>query len=495
MLTTTSPIELKTAGFTIKNRGFDERIRGNYMLMGAQVADQTLTHMVNTPPEILIAEGSENVSNTLNSSYVFSSVSQTVINNAVNRILISADMALNYQDRVFISSVLSKLGIRDERRFMEEVKTILSETKNTMELTNLYSNNADEIRELIRIAKEEQPSKTKAKKQKEKESYENRLYMNIFNRLKTGLIYQIVQNHSEAVNKQNISYTETDNTEQSYTARQILLQKYREMTLGENIPMIYRADNVYEEETRLSDTVHEEKIKERISSAMFLEVIRNFDHAITLRTESTKKYWNDFRNSFFRSTDNVMARILLSARELRSTLLFKDTALTFIDDSEKKEIKALTNLIVKKDQGTQMFNEAVRYYTETPIAEHLETTEHEITETLRERERVTERSEERSFTEARTLLEAPVEGESLEEELARIDERNKANIERYQEIRNILLSRERTSNIVSDRERTIRESLKALNNKDHILEIMKRTRLFPWIRGSRRYTNCYPKIR
>ena len=61
MITTTSPIELKTAGFTIKNRGFDERIRGNYMLMGARYADQTFTHMVNTPPEILRAEGSENV--------------------------------------------------------------------------------------------------------------------------------------------------------------------------------------------------------------------------------------------------------------------------------------------------------------------------------------------------------------------------------------------------------------------------------------------------
>ena len=473
MITTTSPIELKTAGFTIKNRGFDERIRGNYMLMGARYADQTFTHMVNTPPEILIAEGSENVSNTLNSSYVFSNVSQTVINNAVNRILISADMALNYQDRVFISSVLSKLGIKDERRFMEEVKTLLSETKNTMELTNLYVDNADEIRELIRIAKEEQPQKAKAKKQKEEESYENRLYMNIFNRLKTGLIYQIIQNHTEAVNKQNISYTEIDNTEQSYTARQILLQKYREMTLGENIPMIYRADNVYEEETRLSDTIVEEKIKERLSSAMFLEVIRNFDHAITLRTESTKKYWTDFKNSFFHSTDNVMARILLAAREFRSTLLFKDTALTFIDDSEKKEIKALTNLIVKKDRGIQMFNEAVRFYTENEETERIETNRRETTETLRDRERVVERSEEHRFSEARTLFEAPDTEESLEEEIARIDERNKANVERYQEIRNILLSQERTSSIVSDRERTIRESLKALNNKDHILEIIK----------------------
>ena len=473
MLTTTSPIELKTAGFTIKNRGFDERIRGNYMLMGAQVADQTFTHMVNTPPEILIAEGSENISNTLNSSYVFSNVSQTVINNAVNRILISADMALNYQDRVFISSVLSKLGIKDERRFMEEVKTLLSETRNTMELTNLYANNSSEIRDLIRMSKEVERPKTKGKKQKEEESYENRLYVNIFNRLKTGLIYQIVQNHSESVNKQSISYTETDNIEQSYTARQILLQKYREMTLGENIPMIYRADNVYEEETRLSDTVVEEKIKERLSSAMFLEVIRNFDHAITLRNESVKKYWTDFRNSFFHSTDNVMARILLGARELRSTLLFKDTALTFIDDSEKKEIKALTDLIVKKDQGVQLFNEAVRYYTEVEPTERIETTEREMTEAMREKERVVERNEERRFFEARTLFESPETGESLEEEIARIDERNRANVERYQEIRNILLSRERTSNIVSDRERTIRESLKALNNKEHILEIIK----------------------
>ena len=306
-----------------------------------------------------------------------------------------------------------------------------------MVLTNLYVENASEIRDLIRMSKEEKQGKARSKQKKEEDVYENRLYINIFNRLKTGLIYQIVQNHNEAIDKSSMSFTEIDHTEQSYTARQILLQKYREMTLGESIPMIYRADNVYEEETRLSDTVVEEKIKERLTSAMFLEVIRNFDHATTLRNESLRRYWTDYKNSFFHSTDNVMTRILLAARELRSTLLFKDTALTFIDDSEKKEIKALTSLIVKKDQGVQMFNEAVRYYTEIEPTEVLESKYRETIENRIERDRYTETETRSDFTEARTLFEAPLEGESLEDEIARIDERNKANIQRYQEIRNI----------------------------------------------------------
>lgn len=474
MIKITAPIELKTGTFSIRDRGFNERIRDNYAVIGSNITTETLTHVLHTPPEILVAEGSESVTNIGGNAFSFTNVQQTLINNVVNRILISGDYALNYQDRVFITTVLNKLGIKDERTFMSEVRDILSETSNTLKLTKLYMENAAEIRNLIEYERAGRPApKRSSESVKEGDTFDNRLWYNIMNRLQTGMIYQIIENLNTSSDRNTILQTEVNNSEQGYTARQLLIQRYRNATVDADVPFVYRADNIFEEETRDDDIKTVEQVKEIVNSAAFLEIIRSLDHVYALKTESDRRYWSDYRESFYRTADNVLSRILIGARENRSYYKFEDTALSFVNNTQIKEINALTGIIAEKERSEEMFSEALMDYYDYYYEEGPETEEETVTETRSERYRESVTDREREFSKADLRLFERLENETLSENLERINTNNRDNLERYKEIRKILLSEERTSARTSDRERTIRESIRSLSDREHLMKLLE----------------------
>jgi len=90
MLTIKAPIEITAkTGFIKNNNGFNERIRGNYALMGIDISGQDLLHLVMTPPEIYFAEGDQaNVFNSA-SNINISEARSEIINNVLNRIILS----------------------------------------------------------------------------------------------------------------------------------------------------------------------------------------------------------------------------------------------------------------------------------------------------------------------------------------------------------------------------------------------------------------------
>ena len=436
MLTITAPIELKTASLTLGDNGFAERIRDNYAVIGSRVSEESLTHMLHTPPQLLIAEGGE--SNTLISSSLTSvtQLQQTLISNVMNRILLSNEMTLSYQDRIYITSMLHKLGIRDERRFMNESRRILSETRNSTELTRFYLESMPVLQQMMLTYQERREQEKGQEEEAQSPEPENRLYLSIMQRLQTGAIYQIVQNMTRNMAGDNLSLTEVALSEQSYTARQLLLTQFREMASGTDVPMIYRSENIFEEETREAAEGGEERIRERINSAILLELIRSFDHAQSLRIERESKQWTDLRENFYRSADQCLSRILIEAREGRSPVHYEENRLQFVTQTEEQEIQVLQELM--QDQEWEPV------YAEEPPLSFRETV----------------------MTDRHT--------ESMEEMLERVNEQNKQNVERYLEIRRILSERSEGERRISDRERTIRESLRSLNNREHLMELLEK---------------------
>ena len=100
MITLKAPIELKTRTDFIKDHeSFGERIAGNYSLIGIEIGEEELLHIVNSPPEIYIAEGGATtiVGNTLISSR--NEEKLDIINNMLNRMMLSVNTELSYQDR------------------------------------------------------------------------------------------------------------------------------------------------------------------------------------------------------------------------------------------------------------------------------------------------------------------------------------------------------------------------------------------------------------
>lgn len=474
MLTIKAPVELKSVSFSLENNGFADRIRDNYSVMGAHVSSQSLTHMLHTPPQLLIAEGGENYTGIQNNVYAFTEVQQTLISNAVNRILMSSQVALNYQDRIYISNVLRSLGIKDERRFMEEAKSFLTESENSTELTKLYMENMAGLQELIYSWQErqQQEEEERGEEQELPARSVNRLYMSIMNRLQTGMIYQIVQNlqHSNVSNELN--ELEVTTSEQSYIARQLLLKQFRSIAAGETAPLIYRVENSFEEET-LVEAEGEERMRERINSALLLEVIRSFDHAIAVRTEHEKRQWMELRNSFYRSADHSLSRILIEAREGRSPVNIENNTMKVVNMAERRELDILQELFEETEEWTSELQWERERYFENMREEFLrEHTDYESA-LLRERERMSESFSERDFEQTELLYRENETNETLEQQMERINERNTQNLERYREIRRILLTQKEKTNRTSDRERTIRESLRSLEDREHVIELLK----------------------
>ena len=150
MLQLKAPIETKVkADLCGSYESFTQRIRSNYEQINHYVGETDLLHLVTQPPEIFLMDGGDTMfaSETNVENRQIQKVQ--VINNLVNRIMVSADASLSYQDRVYISNILHQLGIRDDRRFMSEVRKAFQETKNRNELINVYWNHMDELRNMV----------------------------------------------------------------------------------------------------------------------------------------------------------------------------------------------------------------------------------------------------------------------------------------------------------------------------------------------------------
>jgi len=198
MLTIREPIRLKT-GRPIQGirQDMTERIQANYSLMKLAIRKEELLHITSQPAEIYFAD-SENfqiLTNINNQNQ--QEVRLEVINNLMNRILVAQTENFTYQDTVYISSVLRKLGIRDEKTFMKQVFSLQNEHKETRQLLQSYEKNQEVLLQLLKS--EDRQEKSVVTKQQMLTERERRFYIHdeIFKRLETGKIYQDMRQFSK----------------------------------------------------------------------------------------------------------------------------------------------------------------------------------------------------------------------------------------------------------------------------------------------------------
>ena len=116
MLSLRPPIRLQTDHlFTRMGEAFSQRITANYQVMGAKLTPEAFLHIAATPPEIYMAEG--NVINLVEQNNLVENRGNwiSIFNNLLNRVLISNDTPLTYQDNVYITGLLSQLGASQDQ--------------------------------------------------------------------------------------------------------------------------------------------------------------------------------------------------------------------------------------------------------------------------------------------------------------------------------------------------------------------------------------------
>ena len=197
MLTLKAPIQLHIAqNLTGNAEAFGERIRGNYGLLGAHFASKDLLFLMTAPPELPEDLGGMTTLVNQQNTVDVRSVTMEVVNNVVNRILLDGTEQFTYQDQVYITTVLNRLGITNVAQFMEQVRQLRVENESTVHMTKLYREELEHI--LQRQAAGENapvlPLTVSREEEAAPQSVDPRvtLCMEILNRLDTTNLYETV---------------------------------------------------------------------------------------------------------------------------------------------------------------------------------------------------------------------------------------------------------------------------------------------------------------
>ena len=316
MLTISAPIEVKAKSTYIRDpEAFYHRIVGNYSLMENRIDEEDLLHIASTPPEIYVQEGEG-----MTSILQYSERNETnlnkvdILNNVLNRIVASADVNLTYQDRVFITDALYKLGVKDDRRFMKAFYQIAEETKNTNTLINLYLERGGELRELIEEVETRERELVSTSEKTTETQRENYLYNTVLDRLNTGAIYQIVSNFNRTVENNNIDASEYSIADQSYTAQHILLSVLRERAGVSAENLVFLNENTYEETIENEENLGG-SVKNEITAAVLMDMVKNIYHTGFDRFYTNNQTFYRFEDTFFKSSDKTFLRLVGGSTE------------------------------------------------------------------------------------------------------------------------------------------------------------------------------------
>jgi len=316
MLTISAPIEVKAKSTYIRDpEAFYHRIIGNYSLMENRIDEEDLLHIASTPPEIYVQEGEG-----MTSILQYSERNETnlnkvdILNNVLNRIVASADVNLTYQDRVFITDALYKLGVKDDRRFMKAFYQIAEETKNTNTLINLYLERGGELRELIEEVESRERELVSTSEKTTETQRENYLYNTVLDRLNTGAIYQIVSNFNRTVENNNIDASEYSIADQSYTAQHILLSVLRERAGVGAENLVFLNENTYEETIENEENLGG-SVKNEITAAVLMDMVKNIYHTGFDRFYTNNQTFYRFEDTFFKSSDKTFLRLVGGSTE------------------------------------------------------------------------------------------------------------------------------------------------------------------------------------
>ena len=295
--------------FLDSQEAFCERITGNYMQIGQYLTDTDMLHLVSKPPELFVA-GSD-ITGIFNSTDIENNQIQKtkIINNLINRIIISADGSLSYQDNVYITNILKQLGIKNEKKFMREIYRLTKETKEQHEKIDLYWNNLTELKELVSEISETEKIRDKADRPA-LDTAPLYLHEEVYNRLQTGAIYRIMQNFISAGSGGEIVTNESYMiSEQSRVSREILLSKLREEVRGEKAQLYYHRENIYESDESSFSEISVNDINERITSAVLINLIDNIYESVYDKINHNKNTWLNTESAYYGAAENTLFRI------------------------------------------------------------------------------------------------------------------------------------------------------------------------------------------
>ena len=303
MLMLKGPLQLYTTNpiLTYSDQ-LGSKILGNYSLMSLSITPQDLLHITMHEPEIYVEQ--ENGGTVLIENHISNTHQDNLefMNQFINRIMLVDTPQFTYQDEVFVSTVLKKLGIMNISEFISQVRKTTEHTELLQNLVNRYFEEGTVIKQAAdRIL---QKDYIQTEKQIITEGDENALaesvYMNIAKRLhvaeNNNILYEYTRPAATGVLLNHYTMTLMPFIEQS---DMIELQQLRNDIYRQNIENVMPQINAYENMEFHLDEVTQDHVTGALNSAILLNLIKDVNYERNQSFYADRYFWQDYRKVMY----------------------------------------------------------------------------------------------------------------------------------------------------------------------------------------------------
>lgn len=291
-----------------------ERIQANYNIIGARFEKEELLHLVSATPDIYIEEGG--APSIIQNTGISTSqqVKVEIINNLLNRIMMYGTQDFSYQDSVYITSVLHKLGIQNVGFFMEQVKNLMNQENNSVTLEKLYQDNRELLTKLFQEQEAQKKEHTVSDSAQENPAEDKSIYylhQEVFKRLQTARIYEEVRSFAQNIYPQSVDVQAKEYllSEHEKLSREYYRQELKNTVLGTDTPLLWHRVNVYEEGDEIVEEDNRTTTEERITAAVLLNLANNLYTIKKDMINQNHQQWFDFHNALFMTSRDTIERV------------------------------------------------------------------------------------------------------------------------------------------------------------------------------------------
>lgn len=473
MLTIREPISLKTQRpIQTVREDMAARIQANYGLMQIPIRKGELLHITTEPPEVYFAEGDNIQIFSQTSNEIQQEIRLDVINNLMNRILAAQTENFTYQDTVYISSILRRLGIRDEKLFMKQVLALQNEKRENYALLQKYEENRQLLQALFE--QEREGAKAEGGEDMPPEAKSQRYYIHdaIFSRLETGKVYQDMRAFSKGLRheSQQIYRTELHMGEQAVMAQHFRLHALRQEITNNGMPLYYYHANQYEFLQELTEE-SVQALEEQISAAILLN-LADWSYALRQQqiTENSHN-WYSVAGALFQTAENTWKRYEANLTEGKRVSNEAVQMLTEVSEARRVEGDTVENIVEEYRTVHQDWKQALelrqaflqqRNIQETHEGEvPISGGSYHLTQEALELHYLQQDEEEENGETA-----APVTAEQLQKQLEILNQRN---YENYKKLAEIQQQQPHLKERKVDKRKAQMDALRALENPGEVL--------------------------
>lgn len=356
MLTLLSPIRLKTASPVLMGDFdlFSKRICGNYEIMCARFTPKELLLLFLSPFELPEGFGGTFILTSQNSAIDESKLTLEVVNQVVNRILLAENARFTYQDRVYITWVLEKLGITNTTEFLRQVRQTREENRSLRQLNALYESHLTLVQSLSEQALRQYPSASAEHKDApERTPSRERLFLQnaIYRRLGTSRLYREVNLFQQDQNaaERRFQRAEFHTAEQLRLSALLRLSELkRHRTLSGSFALCNLV-NRYERGGLLPPPKNEQQVFRQLAAAALLNTIRQSLtlQAFQLTRTQQSHFWLDLSAAVGESGGNTVARYEMWHRSPYAGARYHSAQNETQNNLYRTEYNLLTRLISK----------------------------------------------------------------------------------------------------------------------------------------------------